>query len=1062
MSTASESSERREDKTWRIVQDVLERRNRGEVVLTDEVLRQHPAHAEQINLFLQRADRISAARTYSSEPVEAAQESFERKGFPRSFGNYELLELISRGGMGKVFRANQKGTNREVALKVIRDQELASSESIERFRKESESMAALRHPHIVTVYEVGQVGDQHFYSMEFIRGESLDETISRAPVSGAVAVEILLPVVDAVATAHRHGVVHRDLKPSNIILDADGRPHITDFGLAKHLSDDSAITQTGQVIGSAAYMAPEQAMGKHELVDERSDVYGLGATLYEMLTRRAPFSAESVPLTLLQVVKEPPTPPRTLNSNISRDIETICLKCLDKKPRRRYQSVQELRDDIVRWQQRKPIKAAPPSLAGRFVRWVQRDPRLATAVGIAALFFVSLIAALLWGLNQSRAEKYKAERSLYLTHMNLAQRAWTNGNVNYVARILNRYREPATDFRGFEWHYLGRISNQSASIIQADEVWRTSDISPDMKSMLVGSRSGQVYLYDLRTKSPVWKKEISDDLVRNVEFDSTGKRFVTCCDDGSVSLWDAATGGQILHFAGHVDSKRPEVNQTAFIPNMGRIVSVGRDQTIREWDIATGEQLPLRFEGHSDHINHVEYCKSKNQLISCSRSREVFVWDYETGEMLDSLLDRQNGAGAIGPVAALASSLHLPEYEQLVTGDQEGRIAFWDANSFQNLKRIKPHKAAVNSFSLSRDGSTLVAASSDGSISLIELPSWNVLQTLRGHSRAVVGVEFISDDRFVSVGEGGEIHWWNAELNLDEELDGHAETVWDLAVSSDGKKLASCGSDGRVVVRELESGDTICEMAHPAEVNGVAFSNDGKLLATACDDCVVRVIDARTAEVVTEHQEHEDNVGNVCFVPGTQIVVSTGRDGTAQIWDVANKQSLGSIKVQERGVLQCCVSLDGRYLFTAGDDPIVRKWKLATREFMASGKLHTDQVRTLNISFDGTKLVSAGRDGKAIVWNAADFQALLSLDADIIQVKAACFSPDGQAVVTAGDDKNVKLWDLETGDQRAMYASDDDRKVSSVVFTPDGNTLISGTEGQQSKIVLRHAAAQTR
>jgi serine/threonine-protein kinase len=316
---------------------------------------------------------------------------------PCSFGDYELVEEIGRGGMGVIYKARQKSLNRLVALKMIRSISPGDAVEVQRLRQEAELIAQLDHPHIVPIHEVGIVQEQLYFTMKLTEGGSL--AAFREDVRAAA--QLLVPVARAVHHAHQRGVLHRDLKPSNIVLDEHGQPLVTDFGLAKRLASDSDLTQTGQLVGTPSYMAPEQAEGKRGTVTTATDVYGLGAILYALLTGKPPFRGETVLETLEQVKGQEPESPRRHNPRVDRDLETVCLKCLDKEPERRYGSAAALADDLQRYLDGEPVAACPPSAGYRFQKFARRHKVALVTSGL-------VVAALLIGTGVSIWQAVKA------------------------------------------------------------------------------------------------------------------------------------------------------------------------------------------------------------------------------------------------------------------------------------------------------------------------------------------------------------------------------------------------------------------------------------------------------------------------------------------------------------------------------------------------------------------------------------------------------------------------------------------------------------------------------
>ena len=359
-------------------------------------------------------ERQAGASTLNSPP-RPLPDGEDELGFfvhePQSFreAGYEILGELGRGGMGVVFKAQQPALNRTVALKVVKSGRLASAAELIRFQNEAEAVAQLDHPHIVPIYEVGECRGQHFFSMKLITGTSLDRRAQHYASLPRATARLVAVVARAVHHAHQRGILHRDLKPANVLVDEQGDPHVTDFGLAKRLEGSQEVTHSGALLGTPSYMSPEQASGSRGAISTATDVYGLGTILYALLAGRAPFAGTTLVDTLDAVRNQTPEAPSILNARVPRDLEVICLKCLEKEPGRRYQSAVALAEDLERWLEGAPILARPVGLTARLWMWCQRNRALATLAALLVLALIGGVAGVAWKWREADHERVKTE-----------------------------------------------------------------------------------------------------------------------------------------------------------------------------------------------------------------------------------------------------------------------------------------------------------------------------------------------------------------------------------------------------------------------------------------------------------------------------------------------------------------------------------------------------------------------------------------------------------------------------------------------------------------------------
>jgi hypothetical protein len=481
----------------------------------------------------------------------------------RYFGDYELKLILGRGGMGVVYKAKQLSLNRLVALKMIRAGLWAGDDEVRRFQTEAEAVANLDHPRIVTIHEVGQYEGHHYFSMRLVEGPSLEKVLDQYAADPRRAARLVSEVARAVHHAHQRGILHRDLKPSNILLDGEGHPHVTDFGLAKRLEGNGALSISGTIAGTPSYMSPEQASGSRQAITTATDVYGLGALLYAALTGRPPFQSDSVLETLDQVRERLPESPSTVNRRVPRDLEVICLKCLEKDPKRRYGSADALADDLERYVRGEPILARRTSMPERVVKWARRRPAIAALLGLVVLTAAFGFAGVLWQWRQTeraRAAEERANGELARTNTVLTEANETLRRDSYFQRIAlaqgelrahnvgraeELLAESPEDLRGWEWRYLKRVRVQEPLVLRRH-----------------------------------------DGMIFKLAFSPDGRRLASACwHDHTAKLWDTMTGEELLTLRAPV---AVPVNSVACSPDGRLVATATNDHAARLWDVATG------------------------------------------------------------------------------------------------------------------------------------------------------------------------------------------------------------------------------------------------------------------------------------------------------------------------------------------------------------------------------------------------------------------------------------------------------------------------------------------
>jgi WD40 repeat protein/tRNA A-37 threonylcarbamoyl transferase component Bud32 len=982
------------------------------------------------------------------------------------FGDYEIGRVLGRGGMGVVYQARQLSLNRLVALKMVRAGVLASDDELRRFQNEAEAVATLDHAGIVPVYEVGEHVGQRYFSMKLITGGSLAERAAAYKDDPRAAAALLAEAAEAVHHAHMRGVLHRDLKPANVLVDADGHPHVTDFGLAKRVEADVEMTATGAIIGTPAYMSPEQASGRRGTITTATDVYGLGAIFYSLLTGRAPFASDSVADTLTRVKEQAPEPPRKLNVRVPRDLEVIGLKCLEKDPRRRYGSAQALADDLRAWLDGRPIAARPVAAPARLALWCKRRPAIAALLGLVLLVGLAGIVGIIFEWRQAVAARRLAdqkadaearalaaqtrlsgdlERRSYTLRVALAEREYDVSHVGRVRQLLD-VCPPA--LRGWEWRRLDllcHLERRSFPAVPANDTRESPLAWSPVGGRFAGSDDqGSTRIWDAATGGSL---RIASNQPRSFAWSQDGKQLLIYKKGNTIDLADTTSGA--VHPLGGLPVTDMALLAVAWSPDRTRLVTshaIGSRSNVRVWNLRPF-QLEKTLTGHELQVWGLAWSPDGTRIATASQDRTARIWDTASGE-----------ARLTMPVPdGIRHEIHWsPDGTRIAIAGADDTAQIWDAGDGHSIAVLRGHAGVVSTAAWSPDGKRIATASWDQTVRLWDATGHPTNVTFRGHTDRVFGVDWSSDGSLLATHGGeGAIKIWDPTGPRDVvALTGDTGQIESVGFRPDGAQLVTVTSEPTARIWDARDGRAVRALGgHGEPIDVAAWSPDGTRLTTAERDGLWIVRDASTWTILSRFQGHDAHpVYCAAWSPdGRWIAASCGR-GMLKVWDPvtgAERWSIRSAMIPKNdAAMGIAWSPDGTRIALALNNPmVIRVFDADDGRERLLLKGHTHAVSAVAWSPDGTRLASASYDKTARIWDADRGNILATMNGHRSFVYAIAWSPDGRRIATGGEDWLVKLWDPTDGAE-LLTLKGHSGAVRSVAWSPDGRRIASaGPDG---------------